>query len=151
MVIDEDGQNLGKLSRAAALDVARSRDLDLIQVSPDREDTCTAILGIISKYKYEKLKKERKNKSTQSSEQKEWWFKVNIQRRDVQIKLENVKKHLEKGGVGKLTVKYVKKTTREDMENTFNLIQEEFDSFAKSISEKSTDGRNMSIIVKLKK
>ncbi|MEP7103450.1 MAG: translation initiation factor IF-3 [Candidatus Dojkabacteria bacterium] len=147
MVIDELGNNLGEMDRLDALNLAKSKELDLIIVSAKEGSASVAKIGDIAKSKYEKTKKLRKSKG-KSSEMKEWWFKPSIQERDLVIRLEKIKKFLSKGGTAKLTVKFVKKTMPAQMGETMAKITQNINMYAKPISDVAREGKNLSIIVK---
>lgn len=147
VVIDENGENLGFLSKFDALNIAKERELDLVLVSPNSERPVARIVDW-AKFRYEKSKKLRKNKG-KAVEIKEWWFKPNIGDRDMDLKLEKVKKFLSKGGNAKLTVKYVHKTPFEAMRETFDKLSTRYIEFAKPVGEMSKEGRNLSVIVRL--
>jgi len=66
MIIDETGQNIGTLTRQAALDMAKTKDLDLVEVSPLVEPPICKIMNYGS-YKYQKEKQERKHKAKQKT------------------------------------------------------------------------------------
>ncbi len=55
-LIGEDGEQVGVLEIAKALDYARSRDLDLVEVAPDARPPVCRVLDY-SKYKYEQEQK----------------------------------------------------------------------------------------------
>ena len=57
-LIDENGQQQGIVSRDEALDYARQRDLDLVEVAPDARPPVTRVLDY-SKYKYEQEQKQK--------------------------------------------------------------------------------------------
>lgn len=147
VVIDEQGENLGLINTQEALNIARERELDLVLVSPNLENPVAKIVDW-SKFKYEKSKKLRKNKG-KTLETKEWWFKPNIGDRDIDLKLENVRKYLKKGGTAKLTIKYVQKTPYEMLKSTFDRVAAKAQEFAKPLGEAAKEGRNISILVKL--
>jgi translation initiation factor IF-3 len=149
VVIDENGENLGEIERLAAINIAKERELDLVLVSPNAEVPVGRIVDW-AKFKYEKSKKLRKNKA-KVIETKEWWFKPGIEDRDIEMKLEKVKKFLNtKAGSAKLTVKYNRKIPYEMMVSTYDRIAARFEDFAKPVGERSKDGRNISIIIKAK-
>jgi translation initiation factor IF-3 len=62
MIIDENGENLGVMSKEKALTEARNRDLDLIEVSPKAKPPLAKFMDYGS-YKYQKEKQERKQKA----------------------------------------------------------------------------------------
>jgi translation initiation factor IF-3 len=63
-VIDRDGQNLGVLPIQEALRLARERQLDLVEVSPQANPPVCRILDY-GKFLYEQQKKEREAKKAQ--------------------------------------------------------------------------------------
>lgn len=140
---------MGELSKFEAIEKAREKELDLVLVSPNANPPVARIVDW-AKFKYEKSKKLRKAKN-KPIETKEWWFKPTIEDRDIQLKMEKVKKFLIKGGNAKLTVKYQHKTPYEQMKKTYDKIFGMIDEFAKPISDMLREGRNLSIIVKSKK
>jgi len=147
MVIDENGQNLGVLSREEALRLAEERELDLVIVSKTK-DNVVARIADVAKLKYEKSKKQKKQKNVQN---KEIWFKPNIQERDLILKLEKAKELLEKGGNVKLTLrneKSRKRVSNEVMYETMKHIVELTNEFAKPINTITREGRNLSITIR---
>lgn len=146
VVIDEVGNNLGEISREEALAMAREKELDLILVSA-KDNNNVAKIGDLSKMKYEKAKKLKNNKSG-NTETKEWWFKPNIQERDLQIKIEKVKKFITKGGSAKLTVRYASKVSPQTMNDAMQKIIAAITEFGRPISEVLREGRNLSITIK---
>ncbi|CAG1022936.1 Translation initiation factor IF-3 [Patescibacteria group bacterium] len=148
VVIDAEGNNLGVLSKFDALNLAKEAELDLVLVSPNANPPVARIVDY-SKLKYERSKKARKGQ-TKPIENKEWWFSPTIADRDLQIKLEKVKDFLSKGGNAKLTVKWKKRTLPEQIKGVMDKILVQSAEFAKPMSEVLREGRNLSILVKLK-
>lgn len=66
MIIDENGNNLGVMDKRRAIEEARSRDLDLIEVSPKANPPIAKFMDYGS-YKYQKEKQERKQKAKQKT------------------------------------------------------------------------------------
>jgi len=64
VIIDEHGNNLGLMNKFKALEEARNRDLDLVEVSPKNNPPIAKFMNYGS-YKYQKEKQERKNKAKQ--------------------------------------------------------------------------------------
>lgn len=146
LVIDETGNNLGLLDTSEAIRIANEKELDLVLVSK-QDDVVVTRIADVAKLKYEKTKKLKKNKS-RNVQNKEWWFKPSIQDRDLILRLEKVKKFVEKGGNAKLTLRYVAKTPYNQMYDTMNKIVSEVSQFAKPINTITKEGRNLSITVK---
>ena len=57
-VISDDGQKLGVMKTSAALDLASSKDLDLVLVAPNNKPAVCKIMNY-GKYKFEQAKKEK--------------------------------------------------------------------------------------------
>lgn len=148
VVIDPEGNNLGVLTKFDALNAARELELDLVLVSPSAKPPVARIVDY-SKLKYERSKKARKGQSKQI-ENKEWWFSPTINERDIQIKLAKAKDFLVKGGNAKLTVKWKRKATPEQLKSVMDKILIQITDFAKPVSEVLREGRNLSILVKQK-
>ncbi|HEX7368521.1 MAG TPA: translation initiation factor IF-3 [Candidatus Saccharimonadales bacterium] len=105
-VIDEDGKQLGILSRNEALAAARERELDLVEISPDATPPVVKITDW-GKYNYQKTKQQNKNKkAAKSLEMKQIRFGLKIGEHDLDIKLGKVRKFLEAGHKVKITIFY---------------------------------------------
>ena len=63
-VIDNQGNNLGVMSNKEALQIARDRDLDLVEVSPNANPPVCRIIDF-GKFLYERTKKEKEAKKSQ--------------------------------------------------------------------------------------
>jgi len=147
MLIDDEGNNLGKVTREEALRMAKEKELDLILVS-DNPKNPVAKIEELSKAKYEKIKKLKKN-AKGKSEQKEWWFYPNIQDRDMDIRLEKIKDFVLKGqGTAKLTLKARGKTSPILMQETIVKLKEKSLQFSKIVTDITREGRNLSIIIR---
>lgn len=105
-VIDEDGKQLGVLSRNEALQIARDRELDLVEISPDAKPPVAKVVDW-GKYNYQKTKQQNKNKKTAKAlEMKQMRFGLKIGDHDLNIKMGKVKKFLEAGHKVKITIFY---------------------------------------------
>ncbi len=97
MIIDEDGSNLGVLSKAEALEEAIRRELDLVEVSPKANPPIAKFLDYGS-FKYQKEKQERKAKAKQkTSETKTIKMSARIGDHDLSIRAEQGAKFLAEG------------------------------------------------------
>lgn len=76
LVVAEDGEQLGIMPRAKALELAEEQGFDLVQMSYDaQQQLCTAKLVDYGKYMYDKKKTEQeKKKKNKTKEQKELKF-----------------------------------------------------------------------------
>lgn len=105
-VIDEDGKQLGILSRQEALQVAEERGLDLVEISPDAKPPVCKVVDW-GKYNYQRTKQQQKNrKSAKSLDMKQMRFGLKIGQHDLEIKMNKVAKFLQAGHKVKITVFY---------------------------------------------
>jgi translation initiation factor IF-3 len=105
-VIDDDGKQLGVLSRAEALELARERELDLVEISPDADPPVCKIVDW-GKFNYQRTKQLQKNRKTSKTfEMKQMRFGLKIGQHDLDIKMGKVKKFLEIGHKVKITLFY---------------------------------------------
>lgn len=103
-VIDEDGSQLGVLSRSEALQLAEERGLDLVEVSPNADPPVCKIVDW-GKYNYQKTKQLQKSKqSAKALEVKQMRFGLKISDHDLGVKLKKVNGFLDAGHKVKLTV-----------------------------------------------
>jgi translation initiation factor IF-3 len=105
-VIDEDGKQLGILSKQEALAIARERDLDLVEISPNADPPVCKIVDW-GKYNYQRTKQLQKNrKSAKTLEMKQIRFGLKISQHDLSIKMNHAVKFLEAGHKVKVTLMY---------------------------------------------
>ena len=97
MVIDVQGDNVGQMSKSEALKLAQEKELDLIEISPNANPPVARILDY-GKYAYEQQKKDKKTRSTQKTQElKQVRIKFKTSDHDLQTKVRQVEKFLEKG------------------------------------------------------
>lgn len=106
-VIDENGDQIGIRSIEDALRLARSKELDLIEVSPNaRPPVCK--IGDFGKYNYEKQKKEKEQKKNKSATQvKEIRFHPNTDTHDLEFKCRHLREFLLQGHKVKATIIFI--------------------------------------------
>lgn len=105
-VIDEDGNQIGVLSRSEALQMAADRDLDLVEISPNAKPPVAKIIDW-GKYNYQKTKQLQKSKrSSKSLEVKQMRFGLKISDHDLGVKLRKVSGFLEAGHKVKIVIFY---------------------------------------------
>ena len=103
-MIDENGGQVGVISFREALDYARSRGLDLIEVAPGGNPPVCRVMDY-GKYKYEQGKREREaQKKQRLTELKGIRMRPGIDEHDFQFKLRNALKFLKAGNKVKVTV-----------------------------------------------
>ena len=105
-LISEDGEKLGVVPLARALDLAGEKKLDLVLVSPNAQVPVCKIMNY-GKYKFEQAKKEKEAKKKQKvQETKEIRITPNIEEHDFGFKAKNARKFLEDGNKVKITVRF---------------------------------------------
>ncbi len=116
LVITEDGEKLGILSRKDALAEAESRNLDLVLVSPQARPQVAKIMDY-SKYRFEQQKKAREQRKNQHVVQvQEIRMTPTIGDNDLITKANKARKILEKGNKIKVSVRfYGRLITRQDL------------------------------------
>jgi len=103
-VIDEEGKQLGVLSRAEALQIAADQGLDLVEISPDANPPVAKVVDW-GKYNYQRTKQQQKNRrSAKVLDIKQMRLGLKIGEHDMQVKLSKVDKFLEAGHKVKITV-----------------------------------------------
>jgi translation initiation factor IF-3 len=102
-VIDEEGKQLGIMNIFSAIDLAKSKGLDLIQVTEKVEPPICKIANY-GKYLYSQQKKEKKIKQPKGGELKEIRLSFNISPHDAETKAKQAKKFLEEGNKVKVSL-----------------------------------------------
>src|SRR5438128_6520674 len=96
-LIDENGEMIGVISPTRALDIARDRNLDLVEVSPNAMPPVCKLMDY-GKYKYEQAKREneaRKNQKTITL--KEIRLRPRTDEQDVDVKTRKIQEYLAVG------------------------------------------------------
>ncbi len=103
-VIDDQGEQLGILSRNAAIDLAKERGMDLVEVAANAEPPVCKIMDY-GKFKFEQSKKKQEAKRNATVVQiKEIKVRPKTDEHDYQTKLKHVRRFLEDGDRCKVTV-----------------------------------------------
>lgn len=105
-VIDEDGAQIGVLSKEEAIRMAQDRDLDLVEISPNANPPVAKIVDW-GKYNYQRTKQLQKTKrNSKSLEVKQMRFGLKIGDHDLGIKLRKISEFLEQGHKVKIVIFY---------------------------------------------
>jgi len=105
-VIDDDGKQLGILSRTEALELARERELDLVEISPNADPPVCKIIDW-GKFNYQRTKQQQKSrKASKVLELKQIRMGLKIGPHDLDIKLNHALKFLDAGHKVKITLMY---------------------------------------------
>ena len=105
-VIDENGENLGVMYTAEAIEQANEIGLNLVEVSPNADPPVCKYLDV-GKYRYEAQKKANAARKTQKTQQiKEIKMRPNIDDHDYDTKMKKVVEFLEEGDKVKVTMRF---------------------------------------------
>jgi len=105
-LIGEKGEQLGVVPLSQALEIARKRNLDLVEVAATAEPPVCRLLDY-GKYKYEQAKKEREARRSQKvSLLREIRLRPKIDSHDFEAKARTAKKLLAGGDKVKVTVRF---------------------------------------------
>ena len=105
-LIDENGQNVGVVSRFDALERATTAGLDLVEVSPDADPPVCKIMDY-GKFKYQEQKKAAEARKNQKIvEIKEIKMRPSIDDHDYDVKMRSIKRFFEEGDKVKITLRF---------------------------------------------
>jgi translation initiation factor IF-3 len=102
-VISETGEQLGIMNIFSAIDLAKSKNLDLIQVTEKVEPPVCRIANY-GKYLYQQQKKEKKISKPRGGELKEIRLTFNISPHDMETRANQAKKFLDEGDKVKINM-----------------------------------------------
>lgn len=104
MVIDENGTSLGEMFTSQALDLARERELDLVEVSPKALPPVCRIMDY-GKHQYKQSKQQRLAKAKQKTvETKSIRIGIRTDEHDLEVKKGQIEKFLRKGNKVKMEI-----------------------------------------------
>lgn len=105
-LIDENGEMIGVMPPVRALDIARERNLDLVEVSPNATPPVCKLMDY-GRFKYEQAKKEneaRKNQKTITL--KEIRMRPRTDDHDVEVKTRKIQEFLAEGDKVRVSVQF---------------------------------------------
>ncbi|WP_234994676.1 translation initiation factor IF-3 [Thalassococcus halodurans] len=101
-----EGENIGVVTPARAMELADEAGLDLVEISPNATPPVCKIMDF-GKFKYEQQKREAEARKKQKIiEVKEVKFRPNTDTHDYEVKMRNVYKFLENGDKVKVTLRF---------------------------------------------
>lgn len=105
-LIDENGAQLGIMPVPQALQLARQRDLDLIEVAPRAQPPVCRIMDF-GKHKYQMQKREREaHRKAHASEVRLIRLKVQIDKHDLEVKLRKLREMLGEGDKVRIQLRF---------------------------------------------
>ncbi len=105
-MVSADGEQLGIMPIQQALDLARGRELDLVEVAPEAQPPVCRIMDF-GKYKYTQARRLKEARKKQTTIQiKEVKMGPKTEKHDFEFKLKHVRRFLEEGHKAKVTVRF---------------------------------------------
>ena len=153
-VITSDGENLGVLPIAKALEEARNRGLDLIEISPTAVPPVAKITDY-GKHLYDEKKKEKTVRAkVQTSEIKNVQVKIGTGEHDLELKAKKVSQWLSEGNRVKVELYLVGRSKymdinflKERLERIYKLVTVEF----KAAQEPIKGPKGLTVVIERKK
>jgi translation initiation factor IF-3 len=104
-VVSQNGEMLGAMPTAEALDLARQANLDLVEVAPDERPPVCRIMDY-GKFKYEQKKRAARNAKTHQVQIKEIRLRPKTGEHDVDVKVRQARGFLADRDKVKVTVQF---------------------------------------------
>lgn len=147
-VIDENGDQLKIMNISEAIRIAKSRGLDLIEVSPNSKPPVCKI-GDFGKFNYEKQKKEKEQKKHKSAQLKEIRFHPNTDTHDLEFKSRHLREFLLQGHKVKATIIFIgRMMVHQDLgKRVLDGILERLSDISKIEQPPKLEGRHMTALL----
>ena len=153
-VISAEGEQLGIMSSADALQKAIDADLDLVMISPTANPPVCRIMDY-GKYRFEQTKREKEAKKNQkTADVKEVKMSLNIDTNDFNIKVKNAIKFLQNGDKVKVTIRFRRMRELTHVNLGEDLMKRFCDAVAEyggSDKPSKLEGRNYAVVLSPKK
>ncbi len=148
--MDADGTQVGIVPVEQALEMARAKGLDLVEVAPTARPIVCKIMDW-GKYRYEQEKKAREARRKEHQiEVKEVKFRPGVAENDFQTKLAMARRFLEQGKHVKVTVMFRRREMRRP-ENGFEVlarVRQELEGIARADREAGAlEGRDLTMVL----
>jgi len=105
-VVSAEGEQLGVMPIQQALETARQRELDLVEVAPEATPPVCRIMDF-GKFKYMQARRQKEARKKQTViVVKEVKMGPKTERHDFEFKLKHVRRFLEEGNKAKVTVRF---------------------------------------------
>ena len=150
MLIGANGEKIGLLSLSEALESARAKSLDLVQVSPSYSDPVVCKLLDYGKHLFDKKKNVSSSKAkVKRNTTKEIKFRPSTDVGDYNIKLKKIKSFILDGDKTKISVRFRgREILNSDMGlNLLNKLRVELEDIAQVDQEPSLEGRQLLMVL----
>ena len=148
-VVDEEGEQLGILDRNEALDIARERGLDLVEVAPNARPPVCRIMDY-GRFKYEESKKAKRAKAKQTAQRvKTVKFRPKTEEHDYAFKKKHIISFLEAGNKVKVVMRFRgREITHLDLALEFlDHLNQEVKEYGTPESKPQREGRQISFVI----
>jgi translation initiation factor IF-3 len=148
-LIGEDGEQIGIVKRDDALEYARERDLDLVEIAPEAKPPVARVLDY-SKYKYEQ---EQRRKAARKHQQqvtiREMKLRPKIATHDYETKKGHILRFLKDNNKVKVTIMFRGREVAhpERGEVLLRKLADEVSEFGTIEQEPNQEGRNMTMMM----
>lgn len=148
-LVGPEGQMIGVVSAAEAIEKALEYGLDLIEISPNADPPVCKIIDH-GKFKYEIQKKKNEARKKQKViDIKEIKMRPGIDEHDYQVKMRSVRRFLDEGDKVKMTIRF-RGREMVHMElgaRVLDRIRADVDAIAKVEQTPRTEGRMMTMVI----
>ncbi len=148
-LIDQEGENVGIVATAVALEQAVEAGLDLVEISPGADPPVAKILDY-GRFKYEDQKKKNEARKKQKIiEVKEIKMRPNIDQHDYDVKMRSINRFIGDGDKVKVTLRFRgREMVHQELGlKVLNRVREQIDEIAKVEQFPRMEGRQMIMIV----
>lgn len=144
ILIDEDGKRMGEFLSKDALEVAKERGLDLVEVSPSQTPICR--LMDFGKHQYQQKKEKKKSAITKTKEIK---IRPKTDKHDMDVRIKQARKFISQGNRVKVVVRFRgREHAHRDIGRDRCLeIAQQLEDIAVIESQPSFSGREMTMIL----
>lgn len=105
-LIDDEGNQIGIVPITQALELAKSKRLDLMEISPNSEPPVCRVLDYGKQVYNDRKKRQKGKKKTKQTTIKEVKFRPGTDVGDYAVKLNNLTKFLREGNKAKVTMRF---------------------------------------------
>ena len=149
LVVDGDGTQLGVMKTEDALNLAREKKMDLVNVAPSARPPVCRLMDY-GKFKYEQSKRDRDARKKQKiTTIKEIKLRPNIDKHDFEVKVKRGQKFLENGDKVKVTVMFRGReiTHPEIAQRLMQQLAKDLSDYSVVEKPAKQEGRNMIMIL----
>jgi len=148
-LIDENGENVGVVSKTEALQRAENAGLDLVEISPGADPPVCKILDY-GRYKYvDQKKKAEARKKQKTIDIKEIKMRPNIDQHDYDVKMRAIFRFIDEGDKVKVTMRFRgREMVHQDLGlKVLDRVREQLDAVAKVEQFPRVEGRQMIMVM----